>query len=227
MNIVLVKQGMVELRDSNGNLIRTISCSGTNAVSADLSADGSKILITTGRGEVELRRSDGNLVRWICSSNAVDADWSGQDILVKTSSGNVELRREDGNLIRTLWYQSANRETEKFPFPCLFFSGTNWYAFCPDATQNVVCVQIISIYVARKQDSLSAVERNCRERTEWFMVRVWNTRKENKRRLECFVFTSGVIENARAMSAGGGFVEIQNLIIQERNRNGNSSHEAR
>ena len=62
MNIVLVKQGMVELRDSNGNLIRTISCYG-NAVSADLSADGSKILITTDRGVVELRDSNGNLIQ--------------------------------------------------------------------------------------------------------------------------------------------------------------------
>lgn len=100
MNIVLVKQGKIELRNRNGGLIRTISCSGNNAVSANLSADGSKVLITTGSGRVELRRSDGGIIRSIVSSNAVDANWSDQDILVKLSNGKMELRCENGRLIR-------------------------------------------------------------------------------------------------------------------------------
>lgn len=100
--IVLIKNGKVELRNRSGSLIRTISCSGNNAISADLSADGSKVLITTGSGKVELRRSNGGLVRSIVSNNAVDANWSDQDILVKRSNGKVELRRENGSLIRTL-----------------------------------------------------------------------------------------------------------------------------
>ena len=38
MNIVLVRQGKVELRNSNGSFVRNVY-SGNNAVSADLSAD--------------------------------------------------------------------------------------------------------------------------------------------------------------------------------------------
>ena len=57
MNIVLVKQGKVELRKSNGSLVRIVY-SGNNAISADLSADESKVLVTTANGKVELRNSN-------------------------------------------------------------------------------------------------------------------------------------------------------------------------
>lgn len=100
MNIVLVRQGKVELYNSNGSFVRIV-CSGNNAVSADLSADESKVLVTTANGKVELLTSKGSFIRNITSTNAVDARWSGGDILVKTANGKTELLRESGSLIRT------------------------------------------------------------------------------------------------------------------------------
>lgn len=101
MNIVLVRQGKVELYNSKGSFVRIV-CSGNNAVSADLSADESKVLVTTANGKVELLTSKGSFIRNITSTNAVDARWSGGDILVKTANGKTELRRESGSLIRTI-----------------------------------------------------------------------------------------------------------------------------
>lgn len=101
MNIVLVRQGKVELRNSNGSFVRNVY-SGNNAVSADLSADESKVLVTTANGKVELLASNGSFIRNITSANAVDARWSGGGILVMTASGKAELRQENGSLIRTI-----------------------------------------------------------------------------------------------------------------------------
>lgn len=100
MNIVLVRRGKVELYNSNGSFVRNVY-SGNNAVSADLSADESKVLVTTANGKVELLTSNGSFIRNITSTNAVDARWCGGDILVKTANGKTELLRENGSLIRT------------------------------------------------------------------------------------------------------------------------------
>ena len=67
-----------------------------------MSADESKVLVTTANGKVELLTSNGSFIRNITSANAVDARWSGGGILVMTASGKAELLRENGSLIRTI-----------------------------------------------------------------------------------------------------------------------------
>ena len=68
MNILKINQGKVELRKDTGSLIRIIGNGG--AVNADISNDGSLILVTTVKGIVELRKESGSLVRNIGNGNA-------------------------------------------------------------------------------------------------------------------------------------------------------------
>lgn len=100
MNIVLVKAGKVELRNRNGGLVRTVG--NGDAVMAELSPDGSHILITTLKGKVEFRKESGSLVRTIGNGDARSARFSGEDILIATEKGRNELRTVNGSLIRVL-----------------------------------------------------------------------------------------------------------------------------
>lgn len=100
LNIVLVKAGKVELRNRNGNLIRTVG--NGDALMAEISPDGLHVLITTIKGKVELRKENGNVVRIIGNGDARSARFSGEDILIVTEKGRNELRKINGNLIRQL-----------------------------------------------------------------------------------------------------------------------------
>ena len=69
---------------------------------ADLSHDGSLIVITLNNGKVELRKDSGSFVRTIVSCDAVSARWNGSDIAIRLSNGKTELRKESGSYIRTI-----------------------------------------------------------------------------------------------------------------------------
>lgn len=99
MNILQIKSGKVEIRKSNGSLIRSIG--NGDVVSADFNVDQSLLAITTVKGKVELRKENGSLVRTI-GNDATNAKWYGSDIAITTSKGKTELRKENGSLIRTL-----------------------------------------------------------------------------------------------------------------------------
>lgn len=63
MNMVVVKNGRVELRKDNGGLIKTINSTHGDAIAA--SWDGENILIETDRGKTELRKENGSLIKTI------------------------------------------------------------------------------------------------------------------------------------------------------------------
>jgi hypothetical protein len=93
--------GKVELRQTNGNLIRYLGNSDT--IFADLNSEQNFALLTLTSGRVELRQvSNNNLVRYLGNGDAVDARWSGQDILICTKTSRIELRSMNNNLIRNL-----------------------------------------------------------------------------------------------------------------------------
>lgn len=100
MNLLQIKIGKVEIRKSNGSLVRTIG--NGDAITADFNQDQSLILVTTVKGKVELRKENGTLVRSIGNGDATNARWHGSDIALSTSKGKTELRKENGTLIRTL-----------------------------------------------------------------------------------------------------------------------------
>lgn len=58
MNLVTIKNGKVELRKSNGSLIRTMGSG--DAISADINASGMLVVITTVKGKTELRKENGS-----------------------------------------------------------------------------------------------------------------------------------------------------------------------
>lgn len=98
MNIVVVKNGKVELCKDSGVRIRTIVNSG--AINAAINTDQTLIVVTTDKGKVELHKESGPRIRTIVSSGAVNAVFSGKDILVTTNNGKSELHKESGPLIR-------------------------------------------------------------------------------------------------------------------------------
>ena len=63
MNILKIDGGKLELRSDRGSYIRTICYK--DVVDADLSRDGSLILITLNNGKVDLRKVSGSYVRTI------------------------------------------------------------------------------------------------------------------------------------------------------------------
>lgn len=93
--------GKVELRQTNGALIRYLGNSET--IFADLNSEQNFALLTLTSGKVELRQaSNNNLVRYLGNGDAVDARWSGHDILIRTKTNRIELRSMNNNLIRNL-----------------------------------------------------------------------------------------------------------------------------
>lgn len=100
MNLLLLKNGKVEIRTPQGSLVRTIGSG--NAVQADFNADQSLVAITTLQGKIEIRTKLGSLVRTIGNGDAISVGWQGADLLLTTRKGRSELRKENGALIRTL-----------------------------------------------------------------------------------------------------------------------------
>jgi uncharacterized cupin superfamily protein len=100
MNILIIKNGKVEIRKENGSLIRAIG--NGDAISADFNINQSLIVVTTLKGKVEIRRENGSLVRAIGNGDATNAKWYGSDVAITTNKGKTELRKENGSLIRTL-----------------------------------------------------------------------------------------------------------------------------
>ena len=92
MNILKISRGKVELRKDNGSLIRTIGSG--DAINADISNDGSLVLVTTIKGKVELRKENGALIRTIGNGDATNAKFSGNDIVILTNKGKTELRKK-------------------------------------------------------------------------------------------------------------------------------------
>ena len=87
MNILQLKNGKVEIRKSNGALVRTIGQG--DAISANFNNDQSLVVITTVKNKVEIRKENGALVRTIGSGNAKDARWHGNDIAISTDKGKL------------------------------------------------------------------------------------------------------------------------------------------
>ena len=100
MNILQIKSGKVEIRKTNGSLVRSIG--NGDAIAADFNSDQSLVLITTVKGKVEIRKENGSIIRSIGNGDAINAKWYGSDIALTTSKGKTELRKENGSLIRTL-----------------------------------------------------------------------------------------------------------------------------
>ena len=102
MNILQIKNGKVEIRKDEGNiLVRTIG--NGDAISTDFNNDQSIIVITTKNGKVEIRKNNGNLIRTIGNGDAINARYYGSDIIITTKSGKNELRNSNnGSLIRTI-----------------------------------------------------------------------------------------------------------------------------
>ena len=100
MNILIIKNGKVEIRKDNGTLVRIIG--NGDAISADFNSDQSLVAITTVKGKVEIRKENGSLVRTIGNGDATGARWYGSDIAITTKKGKTELRKENGTLIRIL-----------------------------------------------------------------------------------------------------------------------------
>ena len=100
MNILQIDGGKLELRSDRGSYIRTICYK--DVVDADLSRDGSLIVITLCNGKVEVRKENGSYVRTIVHKDAVSARWNGNDIAVRLTNGKTELRKENGSYIRTI-----------------------------------------------------------------------------------------------------------------------------
>ena len=99
MNLLQIKNGKVEIRKDNGNLVRVIGRG--DAIAANFNSDQTLVAITTNEGKVEIRKDNRNLVRTIGNGDATNANWHGNDIAVNTSKGKIELRKDNGNLIRT------------------------------------------------------------------------------------------------------------------------------
>ena len=98
MNMLRIKSGRIEVRRSNGILVRMIG--NGDAVFADFSPDQSLIAITTVRGKVEIRRENGVLVRTLGNGDVSSARWNGSNIAIYRTNGQIELRGETGVLIR-------------------------------------------------------------------------------------------------------------------------------
>ncbi len=100
MNLLLLKNGKIEIRTPQGSLVRTIG--NGNAVQADFNSNQSLVAVTTVQGKIEIRTALGSLVRTIGNGEATAVRWHGADLLITTKKGKTELRKETGTLIRTL-----------------------------------------------------------------------------------------------------------------------------
>ena len=99
MDLLIIKNGKVEIRKESGTLVRTVGNS--DAIAAGFNSDQTLIVITTVKGKVEIRNVNGTLLRTIGNCDATSASWHGDDIMINTTKGKTELRKAGGTLIRT------------------------------------------------------------------------------------------------------------------------------
>lgn len=99
MDLLMIKNGKVEIRKESGTLVRTVG--NGDAVSASFNSDQSLIIIATIKGKVEIRNVNGTLLRTIGNGDATSANWHGENIMINTNKGKTELRKASGTLIRT------------------------------------------------------------------------------------------------------------------------------
>ena len=98
--ILKINGDQLELRSDKGCYIKTICY--RDVVDADLSRDGSLIVVTLKDGKVELRKGNGTFLKLIVYKDAVSARWNGSDIAIRLTNGKTELRKENGSYIRTI-----------------------------------------------------------------------------------------------------------------------------
>lgn len=98
MNTLQIKNEKVEIRNTNGSLVRTI---GSNVVSADINSNQTLIAMVLSNGKVEIRNDNGSLVRTF-DAKASSIKWYGMELLITTKANKSELRTEIGTLIRNI-----------------------------------------------------------------------------------------------------------------------------
>ena len=99
MNILLVKNGKIEIKNGNGNLITTF---GNHISNAEFNYNQSLIIIVLSNGKIELRKNNGSLIREM-NLNAIYAKWYDNNILITTKNNKNELRNINGSLIKNIW----------------------------------------------------------------------------------------------------------------------------
>lgn len=115
MYILQIKNGKVEIRKEDGNiLVRTIG--NGDAISTDFNSDQSIIIITTKNGKVEIRKINGNLIRTIGNCDATNARYISSIKKLATRISEKNLNQD--KLIITTAHIGINIETT-------FTDGTN------------------------------------------------------------------------------------------------------
>jgi len=99
MNILILKNGKVEIRNVNGTMVATIG--NGDVIFADFNDDQTLIVITTSKGKVEIRKPNGTIVSSsIGNGDATGARWYGNEIAISTKDGKTEIRNINGSIVK-------------------------------------------------------------------------------------------------------------------------------